>query len=615
MAIRTKRFTNGLLLKPCEAGDISSLDNLNGLIFVNQSDQRLRIQIENTQRQIVTNDQSQVLQNKTIIADDNNIQVVVDGTTVDLNDALEQLKELIDDTSGAEVEIFNSTITIGSTAPSVTGIMYHKATDNISFKKANIQIFGKNNVYDGVLQMDCKVGDIPDESMQSMFSPATTPTIKFVVAENDTAFNSAVSTYFPTSSGIAKIIEQTIGSVKKYIIVGSFSFNGDSTKRNMIRLNSDGSEDTIFTENAVRTLTSPNFNSPISDIIVEPNGGLLVAGQFSNFKNSGINCLIRLDSNGNFDPTNYFNINMVGKFNIDVSANILERCTKIRVANNDIFYIKFQYVSANNYSQNIIKCNNDGITDITFTPFSVPATQNINDLLINSTYVYIVGYFLNYGGSTGLNHAARLLVTNGSIDGNFTAATATKFNSTVNRVSIQNDNKILFSGSFTDYNSISGLNRLVRLNTNLTVDDIFKNNILNKFTTTSVFFTLQSDSKILVRGTYNSLTDVFRLNSDGSDDKAFNYFSNINLSASQIVPYVFENLMFFTEFSNEFTILKKVINYPERYNEYMQATRTNEEGFVISTINDGQFVRLDISNIPTGYVGTIQVVLTGVKIL
>ena len=628
MAIRTKRLQNGLLLKPCSASSISSLDNLNGLIFLDSADslgnQRLKVKISNDQKEIITNDQFQVLKNKTIIADDNNIRVVVDGTTIDLNDALEQIKELIDDTSGAEVEIFNSTITIGSTAPSVTGIMYHKATDAIAFKKANIQIFGKNDVYDGVLQMDCKVGNLPDESMQSMFSPATTPTIKFVVAENDTAFNSVPNTY--VSGYNNKIIEQIINSEKKYILIGEFNFNGDSTKKNIIRLNSDGTEDITFTENATRTLNSPNFNSFIYDIVVENNGTLLVAGGFSNFKNSGVNCLIRLNADGSFNQNDPFNVGMVGKFTVDISANVQEYCVGVKFNQNNIFYIKRKYVSSNNYSHDIIKVDNSGSLDTLFTPISVPTEQVIYDFALTSLHVYAVGVFTNYGGSTGLNYAARFNIGNGSIDGNFTAATANKFvrssvelDPFVSGVIIQPDEKILFRGNFK-YDSITGFEDLIRLNSNLTIDDTFKNNTLNKFVTCNAL-ALQEDGKLIVTGNYNGASGLWRLNSDGSEDKAFNYFARnqiVNPTNLSIINVFGADLFYIhksTVVVSSDRILKKIINYPERYNEYMQATRTNEEGFVISTINDGQFVRLDISNIPTGYVGTIQVVLTGVKIL
>jgi hypothetical protein len=631
MAIRTKRLTNGLLLKPCSASSVSSLDKLkngnliNGLIFIDSSDQRLKIQIENQERQILTTSQSQVITNKTISTNDNTIQVSASGiVSTELDAALAEIRMLIDDTSGSEVEIFNSTITIGSTAPSVTGIMYHKATDDIAFKKANIQIFGKNNVYDGVLQMDCKVGNIPDEYMQSMFSPVTTPTIKFVVAENDTVFNSITNTY--VSGAPTKIIEQIINSEKKYILIGSFNFNGDSTKKNIIRLNSDGTEDVVFTENATRTLNSPNFNSFISDVVVENNGTLLVAGGFSNFKNSGINCLVRLNDDGSFNQNDPFNVNMVGKFTIDIAANIQEYCLKVKFNQNNIFYIKNKYVSSNNYTKDIIKIDNSGILDTLFVPISVPNQQAIYDFALTSLHIYAVGEFTNYGGSIGLNDAARFNIGNGSIDGNFTAAISNKFTSNgsnptpfISGVIVQNDGKILFNGSF-NYNSITGFDDVVRLNTDLTVDDIFKNNVLNKFTTCDVLI-LQEDNKLVLKGTYNGVTGIWRLNSDGSEDKAFNYFTKNTISNPTQIDCL---NVFGTEllYSTKTTvigsfdrILIKVINYPERYNEYMQATRTNEDGFVISTLNDGQFVRLDISNIPTGYVGTIQVVLTGVKIL
>jgi hypothetical protein len=70
MAITLKRFTKGIALKG-EAVDIT--DNVEGSIFQNSADLRLKAYIEGAVRQIVTNSQSQVLTNKTIDATSNTI--------------------------------------------------------------------------------------------------------------------------------------------------------------------------------------------------------------------------------------------------------------------------------------------------------------------------------------------------------------------------------------------------------------------------------------------------------------------------------------------------------------------------------------------------------------
>lgn len=70
MSTTMKRFTKGIVLKG-ETSDVS--ENLEGSLFQNSSDARIKSYIEGAVRQIVTNSQSQVLTNKTIDADNNSL--------------------------------------------------------------------------------------------------------------------------------------------------------------------------------------------------------------------------------------------------------------------------------------------------------------------------------------------------------------------------------------------------------------------------------------------------------------------------------------------------------------------------------------------------------------
>lgn len=68
MTIIMKRFTKGIVLKG-ESADVT--ENLEGSLFHNDPDNRIKAYIENAVREIVTNSQSQVLTNKTIDLDNN----------------------------------------------------------------------------------------------------------------------------------------------------------------------------------------------------------------------------------------------------------------------------------------------------------------------------------------------------------------------------------------------------------------------------------------------------------------------------------------------------------------------------------------------------------------
>lgn len=70
MATGMKRFTKGIILKG-ESSDVT--ENVEGALFQNSIELRLKTYIEGAVRQIVTNSQSQILTNKTIDADNNTL--------------------------------------------------------------------------------------------------------------------------------------------------------------------------------------------------------------------------------------------------------------------------------------------------------------------------------------------------------------------------------------------------------------------------------------------------------------------------------------------------------------------------------------------------------------
>lgn len=98
MAIIMKKFLKGLVLRGLtDESTISTLDG-EGALFHNSSDSRIKAYIEGAVRQVVTNSQSQVLTNKTIIASNNDIVTAASGnlTSTKLNDALAELQGDVD---------------------------------------------------------------------------------------------------------------------------------------------------------------------------------------------------------------------------------------------------------------------------------------------------------------------------------------------------------------------------------------------------------------------------------------------------------------------------------------------------------------------------------------
>ena len=142
------------------------------------------------------------------------------------------------------------------------------------------------------------------------------------------------------------------------------------------------------------------------------------------------------------------------------------------------------------------------------------------------------GYYTTYQGVSA-NRIVRLN-TDFSIDDTFDYGTG--FNAEVNAVAIQSDGKILVGGNFTQYNG-TARNRIVRLETDGSIDTTF--GIGTGFNATIWAITVQSDGKILVGGQFTSYSGssrskIVRLNTNGSIDTTFASPGTINNSVFDI---------------------------------------------------------------------------------
>jgi hypothetical protein len=101
----------------------------------------------------------------------------------------------------------------------------------------------------------------------------------------DTDFNTNTGTGFNNFVGALAI--QDDGR----IVTGGFftTFNAVTVNR-IARLNTDGTLDTVFTDN-----TGTGFNSTVNSLALQP-GKIVVAGQFSTFNGVTVNRIARLNS-------------------------------------------------------------------------------------------------------------------------------------------------------------------------------------------------------------------------------------------------------------------------------------------------------------------------------
>jgi uncharacterized delta-60 repeat protein len=315
----------------------------------------------------------------------------------------------------------------------------------------------------------------------------------YYISASKILFNSGFNNY------VTSITLQPDG---KILVGGDFTTYNGVTRNRIIRLNSDSTIDNTFTING-------GFNSEVNEITLQPDGKILVGGNFITYNAISRSKIIRLTTGGTLDLT--FSIG-TGFPSGTVNTIALQPDNKILVGG---LFSLYNGAPRNN----IIRLDDNGFTDATFT-IGTGFTGEVKTIALQPDGKILVGgLFSSYSGVTS-NGIIRLN-TGGTIDNTFTIGNG--FDSAVSSIALQPDGKILVGGNFTSYSGVTS-NRIIRLNTGGTIDNTF--NIGTGFTGEVRTIKLQPDGKILVGGAFTSYSGVtsnriIRLNTGGTIDSTF----------------------------------------------------------------------------------------------
>ncbi|MBK8368441.1 MAG: T9SS type A sorting domain-containing protein [Bacteroidetes bacterium] len=324
-------------------------------------------------------------------------------------------------------------------------------------------------------------------------------------AQSGTLDLTFVSGTSAVSGNVATIVVQNDGKV---IIGGTFtSYNGTNINR-IARINTDGSLDGTFN-------VGSGFNGTITKLLLQSDGKIIAVGNFTTYKGSTKNRIVRLNSDGSVDAT--FNVGTGTASQIYAAA----------LQSDGMVIIAGTFTSYNGTSiSRIARLNTNGSIDTNFNPGTGPSDWTYGIAVQPDGKIIIVGNFLSYNGTT-VNRVARLN-SDGSLENNltFNAGTAVSAAATyVYGLALQSDGKIIIGGSFTTFNGVTK-NRLVRLNTNGSIDNTFNAGGSNANLIVYSCNVL-ADDKILIGGTFttfnaSSPARITCLNADGTKDVTFN---------------------------------------------------------------------------------------------
>jgi uncharacterized delta-60 repeat protein len=291
----------------------------------------------------------------------------------------------------------------------------------------------------------------------------------------------------------------------------------------------------------------------VSAAVVQPDGKILIGGNFSTVKGLLRTNLARLNADGSGDAT--FD---AGPNDNGVTAMTLQADGKVLVAGPaSQTFCDDEFGCYTDFYGTVMRLNADGSRDNTFNPAiaeytSVP--REFRSLIsLPDGKILVGGEFLNINGTIRVGVAR--LNANGSLDTNFNAV---GMNGAVQQVGVQPDGKVLIAGNFHLFDGTNHLG-IVRLNVNGSFDPTFDAGLVTYHTlgcgpplscweyTDITALTLQPNGKLLV-GTWKrlyqtpldegeiSISDryaVTRLNANGSNDPTFVFTNSAQIGIVQ----------------------------------------------------------------------------------
>jgi uncharacterized delta-60 repeat protein len=362
----------------------------------------------------------------------------------------------------------------------------------------------------------------------------------------DNSFNVGVGPG-PNVSGLDRVFDMALQPDGKIVIVGRFTEYDEQPANRIARLNPDGSRDVTFNsaigydndaytvaiqadgkiligggggfkrlnadgsaDNAFNASVNIQGTVGVNNIVVQPDGKIIVGGQFNTYNSVSVGRLIRINPNASIDPG--FNIALlpVG----DVHDIELLADGKMLVTGDS----------------KVMRLDANGFADPTFTAATINGGVYANSVAIQADgKIIAAGLFTSINGSTK-NRIVRLN-PNGGVDATFNMGVG--FDDAVYDLKISSSGKILVGGSFKKYNNNNTYHFAI-LNSDGTIYSSGHTGQGPDTGSEYVYFsTLQNDGKLIIGGNFVSFSSmpinrIARLQANGHLDDSFNTGTGAN---------------------------------------------------------------------------------------
>ena len=274
----------------------------------------------------------------------------------------------------------------------------------------------------------------------------------------------------------------------RVVVAGNFTAVGTypttTSASNIARLNADGTVDTSFNAGS-------GANDTVYCVVIQPDGKIVVGGNFTAFNGQAQAFLCRLNADGSVDSSFAPGIQGGAVLSIALQTN-----GKIVVAGG--------FTSVTGSAQGrITRLNAGGTLDNSFSSTTTTNGQIISMVVQPDGNILICGLFTTVNVATA-NRIARLSST-GLIDGTFNPGTGA--NSSVSCLALQSDGKVVLAGSFTTINGTSR-SGIARLSSTGTLESTTTFNPGTAANGTINAMSLQTDGKIILGGGFTHFNGV-----------------------------------------------------------------------------------------------------------
>ena len=488
--------------------------------------------------------------------------------------------------SGSSDYLIDQYITKTNSSTSALGLIYKRVRSATSLSSFQALMIDKSVPVTGNLTIDIKVGEVPY----------------------------ALSSRFSEGTGVNTMAVQSDG---KILIGGNFTtYNGKTVSSHIIRLNPNGSVDTSFSAGTGFTGTAV---PEVQVIKLLSDGSMVVGGRFTTYNGSTAGNFCKLSATGVLDTS--FSSNGTRSFVADSSASVFD----IQVRTNGKILVAGSFTTSGFpvTAKGLIQLNADGSYDSSFAAGNLGTFTDrfTRMLLMSDDSVFVVGYFISgYSTISGATYADKSILKldiNGLKDATFNSGSGPSGNSIINAIALHQGD-IILGGDF-GISSFGGIavSRIAKLNS--TTGAVIGAPSFNPASLSAVVQQIKVASNSTIFVAQSSGFNLRKLNSDGTTNASFTAtiasVRAIEFMSGEVYMYIggaSHNRVSTATGATDVTYdtLVSIFDTLPSFNFASVVNGDILSGIIArSSIPAGGYIKVDITVVPSTYVGSFYLTL------